>query len=614
MPRLIAELRRRSMFRAAGSYVIGSWVILQVAAQLESALELPNWIDGFIVYALAALFPIAMILAWMYEITATGIQRTQTHEQDGEGSKKNPLWDVLLIATLAVVAFTSLTSIWLTTAVTEEETKSDRELTRQIEGTEEVWNIAVLPLTDLSPDGDQRYFAEGISEDLRNILSRVPDLRVASRPTSMKYTDRGDKTSTEIANELEVQFLLDGSVRTAGNSLRVSIQIIDATTDNQLFSKTYDRSLSTDNVFAIQDEIANSVVRTLGTTLGKYSLDAIKYSAATGTQILEAYEAYLEGRRLYAYRNRQENRADYQKIGRLFQRAIELDSQFSHAWAALAMYHYTGISWGDDLVENSRLARGAAQRAIDLNPNLGLSHAIAAVTAVLDDGRPDRVAAIDGLSKAIELDPFEPALWSWRGQHWIELGFFERGIDDLYQVFKIGGINGVANFWTINAHFYNRNIEAGLDRVSGRSMNFYRFKVLVAMAYATVDDTDSAKAALQSDNPVDQKMLNEVAGVLFDPDYDFENGYQTFKGVMNEMGESLRTTHPMFLYLFKRYDELPKEVPLSGRLTWWQTVHEDFLNHPVRRQYIYDLGLIDYWLARGFPSRCEPTEVSYICN
>ena len=614
MAKIFAELRRRSMFRAAGSYIVASWVILQVASQLESALELPHWLDTFIVYALAVIFPIAMILAWMYEISSDGIKRTQPRHIDSEAKKKNPLWDIVLVSFLLVVTVTSLTSIWLQTAVPNE-TPSTTNFNEQSGNAENgVRNVAVLPLLDLSPEGDQRYFAEGISEDLRNILSRVPDLKVASRPSSMQFADRRDKSSKEIASELGVQYLLDGSVRTAGDSIRVSIQIIDALSDNQLFSKTYDRSLSTNSVFEIQDEISKSVVQTLGTTLGRYSRDAIKYSAATGTQVIAAYEAYLEGRKLFAQRNRQENVGDYDKIGRLFQRAIELDSEFSHAWAGLAMYYYTGISWGDGLVENSALAQRAAQEAIKLNPNLGLAHAIAAVTSVLDDGRPDRVATIDGLSKAIELDPFEPVLWSWRGQHWIELGFFTEGVEDLAQVFKLSGVNGVANFWTINARFYNRQLEEGLDRVHPRSMAFYRFKVIIAKAYLSVGDKEQAKSVLRSDNPAEQMALNEIARALLETDYDFESGFERFREAMIDMDEEVRVTHPMMLYIFKRYDELPSEAPISGRLTWWETAHEDFLNHAVRRNYFYDLGLEDYWFERGFPPRCKPIEDSYICN
>ena len=310
MAKIFAELRRRSMFRAAGSYIVASWVILQVASQLESALELPHWLDTFIVYALAVIFPIAMILAWMYEFSSDGIKRTQPRHIDSEAKKKNPLWDIVLVSFLLVVTVTSLTSIWLQTAVPNE-TPSTTNFNEQSGNAENgVRNVAVLPLLDLSPEGDQRYFAEGISEDLRNILSRVPDLKVASRPSSMQFADRRDKSSKEIASELGVQYLLDGSVRTAGDSIRVSIQIIDALSDNQLFSKTYDRSLSTNSVFEIQDEISKSVVQTLGTTLGRYSRDAIKYSAATGTQVIAAYEAYLEGRKLFAQRNRQEKAED----------------------------------------------------------------------------------------------------------------------------------------------------------------------------------------------------------------------------------------------------------------------------------------------------------------
>ena len=220
---LIAELRRRNMFRVAGLYAVTAWLLAQAAGVMESAIGLPDWFDGFVVATLLLGFPVALILAWAFEVTPDGMRRTVpagASEYDGLGKKR--VLDLLILAGLVLVAVVGDRMLGPTGGPRVAASEADR-------------SIAVLPFADYSPARDQGYFADGIAEEVLNALAGTDGLRVASRTSAFTFRDQG-ASAQEVAGKLGVVHVLDGSVKKQGRTLRVTAQLVDSRTDEQVWS------------------------------------------------------------------------------------------------------------------------------------------------------------------------------------------------------------------------------------------------------------------------------------------------------------------------------------------------------------------------------------------
>ncbi|MDJ0909753.1 MAG: tetratricopeptide repeat protein [Woeseiaceae bacterium] len=249
--------------------------------------------------------------------------------------------------------------------------------------------IAVLPLMNMSDDPDNDYFADGIAEEILNALTKIPDLRVASRTSSFTFRN-STKTLREIADVMNVETILEGSVRKSGKRVRITMQLIDAKTDTHLWSEIYDRELA--DIFEVQAEIAREVVSSI---LGSSVIDIPVYVA---TEDPKAYEYYLQGRQL----SHLWDRGCLQRAGQLFRRAIEIDPDYARAWAGLADMASMTYMWWDQSDDLLREAEASSQRALDLAPELAESHTAKAFALTLSR---DFSAATAAFERAIEIDP-----------------------------------------------------------------------------------------------------------------------------------------------------------------------------------------------------------------
>ena len=330
---LVSELRRRNVFRVAIAYVIIAWLILQVGDTLAPALHLGEWVNSALVFFLILGFPIALFFAWAFELTPEGLKKEKEVDRSESithltGRKIDYLIIAALILALSYFTFDKFVLdpardaelVQATTnSVTEQAAKtsaSDR-------------SIAVLAFTDLSAEGDQEYFSDGISEQLLNVLSKVPGLRVAARTSSFRFKGE-NRDIIDIGQQLNVGIVLEGSVRKAGPQVRVTAQLIDASNGFHLWSDTYDRQL--DNIFAMQDEISAAIVGALGEHLG-LRVDAGPRNDPTTSS--EAYDAYLRGRHLVVQRS--VTNPTVELAVREFEKSIALDPNFALGHAELAM-------------------------------------------------------------------------------------------------------------------------------------------------------------------------------------------------------------------------------------------------------------------------------------
>ncbi len=418
MGKLIAELRRRNVFRVAGVYAVVGWLLAQAASLLETSLALPSWFDGVMVSALLLGFPVALILAWAFELTPEGVQRTaETPHGDGVAGELRRT-DYAILAGVALVAALFIAERVLPPPPFASDRAGDDPTATQVAGADSpsaqastiaaqgdeppAASIAVLPFADLSPDGDQQYFSDGVAEEILNVLARIDGLKVASRTSAFQFRSTAAGVPT-IAGELGVRHILEGSVRKAGNAIRITAQLIDAQTDAHLWSETFNRALTTETVFAIQDEIAAAIVAALREKIGVNVGEAAR--AVAPTDDVDAYGLYLKGRALF------QSRRNLDEADRVLELAIQRDTQFADALAIRAAIHQFGGEYGaltgDDL-EARRMGRAFAEQALAINSQSSLALAVTALSHFYDhlegrgsEGYENIFAAFD---RALELD------------------------------------------------------------------------------------------------------------------------------------------------------------------------------------------------------------------
>jgi TolB-like protein len=310
----IRELKRRNVFRVGIAYAVVAWLILQLSDVLISMLNLPDWVGRLVILLITIGFPLALIFAWAFELTPDGIKRDQ---DVGRSASVSPVTgrklDFVIIAALVM----ALGFVIVDQYVMEEQ------------GPELEKSIAVLPFANRSALPEDAYFVDGIHDDILTQLSNLSGIeKVISRTTMARYRDT-DKSVPEIAAELGVAAIVEGSVQRAGGTIRVTIQLISAPEDEHLWAKNYDRQLNTDNIFAIQSEIAAAIADSLHATL---TAGDAKQLETFPTDNLDAYDAYLLGKHAMADRTLH----DIRRARSFFESAVEIDPQFALAQVGIA--------------------------------------------------------------------------------------------------------------------------------------------------------------------------------------------------------------------------------------------------------------------------------------
>src|SRR5213595_1398379 len=340
------EVKRRKVYRVAAAYIIAAGGIIQLASAAFPAWELPNWALRLVIVALLMGFPIALILAWVYDITAQGVRATPTPAMPGSHRRRNI---VMLVVTGVIIS--AAAGFFLLPRVSAH--KCDK-------------SIAVLPFENLSDEKENAYFADGIQDDVLTNLSKIGDLKVISRTSVMPYRGKASNLR-EIGKTLGVGAILEGSVRRIGNRVRVNVRLINADTDEHMWAEDYDRDLT--DVFAIQTDLARQIVRELQAKLSPMEKAQIERRP---TENGEAYLAFMQGHEMF-YRA-DKFRSNTEKAEQLFEKATKLDPNFAGAFAALAWVHDWNYHDFDPTPARKEKARAAAVQALRLQPNLPEAH------------------------------------------------------------------------------------------------------------------------------------------------------------------------------------------------------------------------------------------------
>ncbi len=385
MASFFEELRRRKVLRVAGLYLVGAWLVLQIADVVIPALFLPNWIVSLVLYLLVFALPLVLVLAWHLDLTADGLKQDISNNPRGLKGLKS---GIAIATSLAIVAVAGIFFYdYLSDTVDSE---------RTAEGPLKA-SVAVLPFSNLSDDPEQQYFSDGISDELINALARLPSLHVVARTSSFQFSGTNEGMDVgDIARKLGVATILEGSVRRAGDTVRVTAKLINADDGFQIWSENFDRKIA--DVFAIQDEIAGAIASALHVRLAEEG--AAEPSVPRAASI-DAYNLYLLGRYHFEKRTQFElNQAQH-----YFEGAIERDPRFAPAYNGLvdSLLLQSDFAYGVEPLEQViAVALPLIHKSLQLDPFLAETHASLGFLRFFER---DLLASEAALLRAIELSP-----------------------------------------------------------------------------------------------------------------------------------------------------------------------------------------------------------------
>ncbi|MGI8957567.1 MAG: hypothetical protein ACR2II_11740 [Chthoniobacterales bacterium] len=408
-PDFFEELKRRNVYKVAVAYAVVAWLLIQAASIILPTFEAPAWTMKALIAALAIGFPIAVVLAWAFEITPEGIVRAEDVLPNKSITRKTGRKLSALIVVIALVA-AGLFVFQRTTRVTARASNSPAPAQTNEK------SIAVLPFVNMSSDKENEYFVDGLTEEILNLLGQISSLKVPGRTSSFAFKEKNTDLR-QIGAALGVANVLEGSVRKAGERLRITAQLVRTSDGYHLWSQAYDRKL--DDVFAIQEEIARAIADALSVQL-KINGEG---KSVPPTQDMAAYGNYLEARALITQRNQESLR----HAAALLEAAVQKDPAFGKAWAALAQTRALGMYYQvASIKESLDGAENAARKALAIDDSIGLAHS--ALADVLRDRR-EWIAAEAEFRRALELSPSEAETHNQYAQMLLKVGHLDRALE-----------------------------------------------------------------------------------------------------------------------------------------------------------------------------------------
>jgi TolB-like protein/Tfp pilus assembly protein PilF len=444
-----AELKRRNVIRAAGLYLVGAWLLTQVAGTVLPMFGAPEWLPRTVVILLAIGFVPALIFSWVFELTPQGLKRDEDvrpEESIAPQTARRMDRMIILVLVLALGYFVvdkfvlaprrAAALVALRPAAEPKPAASPK-------------SVAVLAFANLSDDKGSEYFSDGISEELLTVLQKIPGLHVAARTSAFSFKGK-NATAQEIGEKLGVAHLVEGSVRKAGDVVRIAARLTQANTGEEQWSENYTRNLK--DVFAVQTELAQTIVEQLrGQLTGgaanpttKAEIQAeVRAAEKGGTKNVEAHESYLQGR--FFLNRHSEKETDQARAA--FERAVQLDPKFALAWAGLAQTHVWDCNYATEggqkgFNDHLAAARDAVERALALEPDL--PEALFPRAMIETNFDYNWKGAGETLRKALALAPQDPALLMWAGNLAQARGETTQGLDLFRRAVALDPVNAQA--------------------------------------------------------------------------------------------------------------------------------------------------------------------------
>ncbi|MEZ5921713.1 MAG: tetratricopeptide repeat protein [Parvularculaceae bacterium] len=594
--KLFEELKRRNVFRVAGVYAVVAWLLIQVVVAVKAPLSLPSWTDTLVIVLFAIGFPIALILAWAFEMTPEGMKLTATvAEGESIAPKTGRKLDYAILAGLSLVVILILGQRFFPASNTQPR--------KAASGAQ---SVAVLPFIDLSPNKNEGYFSDGVSEEILNVLARIPKLKVAGRTSSFQFKGK-DEDLRLIGNALGVNHVLEGSVRRDGDVVRITAQLVTTNDGFHVWSETYDRKLT--DIFEVQDEIARAVADQLALSLG-LSKEKLVPDRTSDT---EAYQKYLEAKSLVEKRGQDNiNRAIL-----LLDEVTARDPHYAPAWAALANIYSIIESYNKDAPEQTYLqwraiSAAAARRAIALNPNEASAY-LALSSAQINN--EEWVPAFDAIAQALQRGADKPDVLDAAAQSYLQMGYLNKAKELSEKAIALDPLVGIYHNTLGQILAQQGDIDGGMAEFKKSKQlspqlpfpytnliyRYVRFgghfdkamplaQNLVARGFwprSFVDNLEKARAAWD----------DKTALAKLDSDW----------------AKTGRVDVPEIVVAYRLGDE--KRIMDMFELSWnaphlidpnYTNVPSMVMADPRWKAKIKSVGLYDLWKKRGFPSYCKP--------
>lgn len=616
---LWSEIRRRNVIRAGLAWLALSWLLIAIADLLFPYLGFPNEaIRGLIVGLAIALLPV-LVLAWLLELTPRGLRfdRGPAQENPENARTARRLDQLTVVLILAALGLSALREFVLVEPVATPEATTEIATVVQPAPAApdfprvpaEPGSIAVLPFANMSPDADNAYLAEGMAEEILNVLARIDGLKVASRTSSFAFRDAATGVR-EIGARLGVAHVLEGSVRRQGDRVRITAQLVRAEDGFPLISESFDREVA--DIFALQEEIAQAIVDSISGALPE-SRASRTVEVRRATDDLQAYELFLRGRQLFAQRG-----ASLIPARELLTRAVARDPQFAEAWALLAGVEYVLPSYFAEADTNAarEASSEAAARALSLIPDEPSALAVSSRLAA-DGGERER--SLELVERALAEDPNNANTWMWKGLSLLEGGHISAARQAFDRARRLDPLSGIHLGWLGSTELVTGEFDSAEDHLAESHAlgwqgpaSLWQLKLTLNQEGYGPEAEQAYRHWIETDGRLDPDALavyRDVADAFGNPEFAADAEARILEAV--DAHPDLDWT-PLLLNL-GRTDAAVREMlrpkPPSRQIVLmmiWTPADRAIREHPAFLDFAHASGLLEFWASHGWPDHCKP--------
>jgi TolB-like protein/Tfp pilus assembly protein PilF len=598
-----AELKRRNVYKVAVAYAVVAWLLIQIATQVFPFFEIPSWAVRLVVLLLIIGFPVALILAWAFELTPEGIKRTEFTDELPKKSARDRAWIYIVVVAAAISV-----GLFFFGHYTSSKQGRGVELPEK--------SIAVLPFVNMSRDQENAYFVDGLTEEILNRLAQINALKVPGRTSSFAFKNQS-RDLRQIGAALGVAHALEGSVRKSGDRLRITAQLVRTADGYNVWSRTYDREL--DDVFAIQEEIARAIAEALSVQLklggeGKHERP---------TQDMAAYGNYLEARALIAQRTADNLR----RATGLLEAAVQRDPDFAKAWAALAQARALGFYYlVVPMKQSLEGAESAARKSLTIDDSLGAAHS--ALADVLRD-RYDWLQSEGEYRRALELRPGEAETHNQYAQILLKVGHLDAALEHANRACELDPLAWVPSSIAALIQLSRGDLAQSrlwLDRFEKARGKIDGFAISLELAHAlSAHDTGLVRRTLalarsstapELSSPADRKLFEAMdqalasAGNRAEPPPNLVHALQEAEA----MGELHIAPQFAAIAIFVNQPEVGLDAlwfemrsPRGLDPAWiWTPSSQPVRNEPRFLELLRAMKLPEYWRLAGWGDFCRP--------
>jgi TolB-like protein/Flp pilus assembly protein TadD len=601
------ELKRRNVVRVAIAYAIVAWLLIEVSVTTFPILNLPDWAATLVTVLLLLGFPVALIFAWAFELTPDGLKKEKDVDRAESISHiTGRKLDFIIIGVLVVaVGFLLVDKIYLS----DGDTAPD-----EIIATER-HSIAVLPFVNMSPDPDQEYFSDGLSEEILNLLAKIPELKVIGRTSSFVFKGKNEDLRI-IGEALGVTTLLEGSVRKSGDRVRITAQLVNALDGAHIWSETYDRTMT--DIFAVQDEVAAAVIDALQIHVGANP------TRGRPTENTAAYAQFLKARASL-------NAFELRDAEGLLLEVVRLDPNFAQAYELLSYCYWQMGGSVVKAAEAQKLAFKAASNALAVDPDLVFAQAMYQSATWESDSW---ALEIQALERAAREQPSNLATLAALGFDLVEAGYLREAVEVAERSVELDPLSPAANLFLGNALYAAGRISEALAVLEVADQLGSEFAKAAIGRINLVERRDDIAIAyfedmLQQQDNLDSSWVRDLVTGGRDPTtgqaYLDRRIPEIIASVPEEaafkLQQELLTWYLHFGFLDRQFEViLELQTPESkwadaGVLVFQSTVHRrlGFTAHPKYLEVVKLLGVIELWEQRGPPDFCEKLDAEWDC-